>query len=130
MKDIGTVKISEVMTRAPRSIEPHQSVETARAWMDELRIRHLPVRENGEVVGILSDRDLNLVVGARPGAKSLKVEDAMISSVRAVSDNRLVGDVAREMLEHRVGSVIVTGRDGGLLGIFTDSDALRILAGS
>ena len=130
MKDIGTVKISEVMTRAPRSIEPHQSVETARAWMDELRIRHLPVRENGEVVGILSDRDLNLVVGARPGAKSLKVEHAMISSVRAVSDNRLVGDVAREMLEHRVGSVIVTGRDGGLLGIFTDSDALRILAGS
>jgi acetoin utilization protein AcuB len=128
-KDFSIIKVSEVMTKAPRSIEPHQSVETARAWMDELKIRHLPVRENGKVVGILSDRDLNLVLGSRSTAKTLTVEDAMISSVHSVGDHSCVSDVAREMLERRVGSVIVTGRDGGLLGIFTDSDALRVLAG-
>lgn len=128
MKDFKTVKISDVMTRAPRSIDPQQSVETAREWMDELKVRHLPVREDGDIVGILSDRDLNLVMGSRSDARSLKVEDAMISAVRSVGDGRLVSEVAREMLDHRIGSVIVTGRDGGLLGIFTDTDALRILA--
>ena len=97
--------------------------------MDELKIRHLPVRENGEIVGILSDRDLNLLEGGRSVAKPLTVEDAMISGVRTVNASRSVSDVAREMLDHKIGSVIVTGRDGGLLGIFTDSDALRMLAG-
>jgi acetoin utilization protein AcuB len=129
MKDFSALKISDVMTRAPRSIEPHQSIDTARAWMDELKIRHLPVRENGEIVGILSDRDLNLLAGGRSVAKPLTVEDAMISGVRTVNASRSVSDVAREMLDHKIGSVIVTGRDGGLLGIFTDSDALRMLAG-
>jgi CBS domain-containing protein len=33
------------------------------------------------------------------------------------------------MLTHRVGSAVVVGADGGVLGIFTDSDALRILSG-
>ena len=102
--------------------------------MDELRVRHLPVRDSGKIVGILSDRDLNLVLGATTGSRgdtgpSVTVEDAMISEVRSVAESRQVGDVAREMLEHHVGSVLVMGADGVLVGIFTDSDALRVLAG-
>ena len=121
--------VAEVMTKAPRSIEPGQSVDVARKWMDEMKVRHLPVRSAGQVVGVLSERDLNLVAGL-PGSRHApaSVEDAMISEVRSVSELRSVADVANEMLEHRVGCVLVTGKDGVLTGIFTDSDALRILA--
>jgi CBS domain-containing protein len=97
--------------------------------MDEMKVRHLPVREGGKIVGILSDRDLGLLMDNRSSKARLTVEDAMISSVYSVNSDRLVSEVAREMLEHRVGSVLVTGGDGGLIGIFTDSDALRILVG-
>ena len=134
MNDVSKLTVGQVMTKAPRSIEPHQPVELARKWMDELRVRHLPVRDSGKIVGILSDRDLNLVLGATTGSRgdkgpSVTVEDAMISEVRSVAESRQVGDVAREMLEHHVGSVLVMGADGVLVGIFTDSDALRVLAG-
>jgi len=62
MSDVTTLKISEVMTRMPRCIESHQSLELAGKWMNELNVRHLPVREAGKVVGILSDRDLGLML--------------------------------------------------------------------
>jgi acetoin utilization protein AcuB len=135
MSDFSKLTVAEVMTRSPRSIESHQSVTLARKLMDDLRVHHLPVREAGKVVGILSDRDLNLVMGGlstvgvgSEASSSLTVEDAMISGVHSVSASRPVPEVAKEMLDFRVGSVLVLDKDGGLLGIFTDNDALKILA--
>jgi CBS domain-containing protein len=49
--------------------------------------------------------------------------------VRTVAETSSVVEVAKEMLDHRIGSILVTGKDGALLGIFTDADALRVLAG-
>ena len=130
MKDLTQLMIADVMTKAPRSIEPHQSIDLARQWMDDMKVRHLPVRSGGKLVGILSERDLNLVAGLQGSKHALQtVEDAMISEVRTVTDSRKLKDVAQEMIEHRIGCVLVVGKDESLLGIFTDTDALRILAG-
>jgi CBS domain-containing protein len=130
MKNLTQLMIADVMTKAPRSIEPHQSIDLARQWMDDMKVRHLPVRSGGKLVGILSERDLNLVAGLQRSKHSLQtVEDAMISEVRTVTDSRKLKDVAQEMIEHRIGCVLVVGKDESLLGIFTDTDALRILAG-
>ena len=126
----GDLTVGDVMTMSPRSIEPHQTLETARRWMDDMKVRHLPVRSEGRIVGVISDRDINLLAGV-PGFSHTKstVEDAMISSVRTVSRSTKIRDVAREMLEHRIGCVIVTEKDENLVGIFTDTDALALLAG-
>ena len=130
MKDLTQLMIADVMTKAPRSIEQHQSIDLARQWMDDMKVRHLPVRSGGKLVGILSERDLNLVAGLQRSKDALQtVEDAMISEVRTVTDSRKLKDVAQEMIEHRIGCVLVVGKDESLLGIFTDTDALRILAG-
>jgi acetoin utilization protein AcuB len=134
MSDVATLKISDVMTRMPRCIESHQSLDLAGKWMNELNVRHLPVREAGKVVGILSDRDLVLMLGsdsdsARNPEHKRKVEDAMISNVLTVLDTQTVKEVAEKMLMHRVGSAVVTGLDGSVSGIFTDTDALKILCG-
>jgi acetoin utilization protein AcuB len=134
MSDVATLKISDVMTRMPRCIESHQSLDLAGKWMNELNVRHLPVREAGKVVGILSDRDLVLMLGsdsdsARNPEHKRKVEDAMISNVLTVLDTQTVKEVAEKMLMHRVGSAVVTGSDGSVSGIFTDTDALKILCG-
>lgn len=126
---LSEVTVAEVMTKSPRSIEPHQSIDVARRWMDDMKVRHLPVRSGGKVVGVLSDRDINLLTGIAGGAHSRSmVEDAMISSVRTVSASMKLKDVAKEMLEHRIGCVLVTEKDETLLGIFTDTDALAVLA--
>lgn len=132
MLDLSNVKVADVMTKAPRCIEPHQPAKLAWQWMDELKVRHLPVRESGKIVGIVSERDLGLLASPARAGRELaaqKVEDAMISGVLTVFESDSVKNVASSMLSHRVGSAVVVGDDGGVLGIFTDSDALRILSG-
>lgn len=132
MLDLSNLKVADVMTKSPRCIESHQPIKLAWQWMDELKVRHLPVRESGKIVGIVSERDLGLLASPAKAGRdvtSQKVEDAMMSSVLTVFETDNVKSVATTMLTHRVGSAVVVGNDGGVLGIFTDSDALRILSG-
>lgn len=129
--DYSKSKVSDVMTRSPKCVEPHQPISLALKWMDELKVRHLPVRESGKIVGVISDRDLLFFHGRNEslhGKSVVCVEDAMMSSVLTVSEADTVQDVAAQMVAHRVGSAIVTSGDGEVLGIFTDTDALKLLS--
>lgn len=57
-KSSKTTAINEVMTTEVLSVKPSDTVEQAMAIMSDKRIRHLPVIENGKVVGVLSIGDL------------------------------------------------------------------------
>ncbi len=50
--------VSEIMTAEVVTTNPQQTVEDCMALMTEKRIRHLPVVEDGQVVGVLSIGDL------------------------------------------------------------------------
>jgi CBS domain-containing protein len=52
------VPVSEWMTRHPETVESEDSTDHAAALMIHGGFRHLPVVDAGEVVGILSIRDL------------------------------------------------------------------------
>lgn len=54
----GDTPVSEVMTRAVRFVHPGQNSEQCMALMTENRLRHLPVVENGQVIGLVSIGDL------------------------------------------------------------------------
>lgn len=51
-------RVSEIMSRDVVSVSPAERVEDCMALMNQHHIRHLPVVEEGAVVGILSTRDL------------------------------------------------------------------------
>jgi CBS domain-containing protein len=51
-------QVGEIMTREPVTVSPDNSVNECMEIMTEERIRHLPVIEDGKVVGILSIGDL------------------------------------------------------------------------
>ncbi len=50
--------VGEIMTRDPETVTTSSTVNDCMQLMTEQRIRHLPVVENGEIVGILSIGDL------------------------------------------------------------------------
>jgi CBS domain-containing protein len=50
--------VKEIMTTPVTSVHPQQSLEECMSIMTERRIRHLPVLDNGELVGIVSIGDL------------------------------------------------------------------------
>ena len=98
--------------------------------MREGNFRHLPVTSGGDSVGMVTDRDIKLLLGpdfGNPDEGDLKVHDAYIDKPCVVPASTPVATVARTMAEHHIGSAIVTKNDK-LVGIFTVTDACRALA--
>jgi CBS domain-containing protein len=67
-----TVKVADAMTKAVKTTTLHTTVEQAMATMSAGRFRHLPVVENGRLVGIISIGD---VVKARIDQQQYEVEN-------------------------------------------------------
>ena len=52
--------VKDVMTASPRTISVHEKVIVAKQVMSKYSIRHIPVTEKADLIGIISDRDLKL----------------------------------------------------------------------
>lgn len=57
-KSSKNTKISEIMTENVLCVSPDQTVEKCMALMTEKRIRHLPVLESEQLVGVISIGDV------------------------------------------------------------------------
>jgi acetoin utilization protein AcuB len=128
MKRIPAVK--SVMTPFPYSIAIGAPVSEALEFMRRAKIRHLPVVEDGELKGIVSDRDIKLMLGpdfAYPRADELAVREAMAADSYIVDLSTPLDVVLDHMATHRIGSALVT-RKGKLVGVFTATDACRAFA--
>ncbi|HMK74211.1 MAG TPA: CBS domain-containing protein [Myxococcaceae bacterium] len=120
--------IEKFMTPTVHSIRSGASVAEARVAMEEHGVRHLPVLDGGQLVGMVSARDLAIVSGIRGlNADALPVEEAMSNDVLAVTPEEPLAQVAARMAERRAGSAVVV-RGERVLGIFTTTDALRALS--
>ncbi len=122
--------IKAVMTAFPYSVDVGASVADALAFMHEHRIRHLPVTQDGDLAGSVSDRDIRLILGpdfANPDANETLVAHAMVRDAYMVDMDARLDEVLAHMAEHHLGSAIVT-RHGKLAGIFTVTDACRHFA--
>jgi CBS domain-containing protein len=73
------MQVKDMMTRFPKVITPDVSVKEVKEIFERNKVRHLPVvGENGELVGIISQTDLNrLVFGAFMPGES-KYDDSMM----------------------------------------------------
>ncbi len=120
--------VGAIMTPQPVTVGRQETLATAHRLMRSHDIRHLPVLEHGDLVGILSQRDLLLLETLR-GVDIDKdlVEDAMTTDTYAVSPETPVATVARQMARKRYGCAVIMER-GRVAGIFTATDALRIVA--
>ena len=56
-RDPGTTKLADVMTIAPKTVDPDKSYGYALLIMQENGFRHVPVIENGKPIGIVSSRN-------------------------------------------------------------------------
>lgn len=118
-------QIREYMTPAPLTIGSDCPLADAIEEMKNHDIRHLPVRDKKDLVGILTWKNLNTAL-MRHDSGSMKVGDVMIPGPFTVKPDTLLSDVAAEMAEEKYGSVIVVdGND--VVGMFTTIDACRAL---
>ncbi|HEY6175953.1 MAG TPA: CBS domain-containing protein [Kofleriaceae bacterium] len=117
------------MTRQPWTIRKDAKMSQAHELMRGHRIRHLPVLEDGKLVGIVSDRDLHLMETLPDSdPDEITVDEAMTEDVYAVGLDDPVDAVAERMAVRKYGCAIVVNRHGGVEGIFTTVDAMQLLA--
>lgn len=116
--------IKAVMTPFPWKVRLDDSLAHATEVMRERNIRHLPVTDGDQLVGIVTERDIGLVenaVRASRESTSLTVRDACVIDTYVVDLTAPLDRVLAEMAERHIGSVLVVKR-GKLAGIFTSSD--------
>jgi len=121
--------VARFMTRHPVTVAPQTPLEEAIALMEERGFRHLPVVREGELVGILIDRDVPLGTGGRPAATlgldaaahPALVEQAMRAPAAFVEVGERGPMAATRMVEQRIGALPVIDA-GQLAGIVTETN--------
>lgn len=114
------------MTPFPWFIRTSDGIEQALELMREQDIRHLPVQHDGELVGIVTQRDIELAqtMSAGAGGRRLRVEDVCAFEPYVVDVGDRLDGVLVEMARRKIGSALVV-KQGKLAGIFTATDACR-----
>ena len=120
--------IKDFMTKIPTSVGLGETITDAMRVMSREGVRHLPVVEAHRVLGLLSQRELELV-GALEAIDPARtsVEIAMIPEPYHVAPDTPLAEVVAEMADKKMGSSLVMENDE-LLGVFTTTDALAALA--
>ena len=124
--------VQDWMSRNLMTLSPEASVAEALALCREKRIRHIPILEEGRLVGIVSDRDLrdaSPALGDPERTKALqkiRVGEVMTQEVTTIDPQDFIENAAQEMYELKIESLpVVVGEE--LLGIVTSSDMMRAL---
>lgn len=127
------MQLKEIESDQLITAKPADTVETAFKLMVDHDIRHLPILDGEEVVGIVSDRDLLLIVCWISAWTSLthqsttvgekQVAELMSSPASVLSEDESVERAARLMLERQFGAVLLE-KEGKLVGIVTETDIL------
>lgn len=131
------MNVSEIMTRNPEHIEQTEPVQKAVNRLVELDVRHLPITdENGQLVGVLSDRDLREyhqpfeMEFENPTAVADRdqtpVSDLMQGDVISTTPEDDVRDLIDIIIGQKIGAVpVVDPIEGTLVGIVSYVDILR-----
>jgi CBS-domain-containing membrane protein len=132
-------KVKDFMTTEVSTLGRNDTLDLADNVMALGRIRHLPVLEEGRVVGVVSQRDLfrsALAVALGYGEraqktllKTLRVKEVMSEPAITVSPEATIKEAARLMVEHKIGCVPVV-EGSTLVGIVTETDILRYIVSS
>jgi acetoin utilization protein AcuB len=121
--------VGELMTPEPCCIPAASPIREAHKIMAAHALRHLPVIDGGRLVGLVSERDLlRLEAAFDVDQRRDPVRVAMTSPAYWVLPETPLSVVAGQMRDRGIGSAVVVS-DGRVVGIFTTSDALEVLAG-
>lgn len=116
------------MTNMPKTIGEDIPISIAKEVMKRGEFRHLPVLSAGRLVGVVSDRDIS-VAESFSGKGEITIGDIMTPDPYVASQDEPVDHVLLHMAEKRYGCALVRDAESeALIGIFTDTDALRFYA--
>ncbi|MBD3871692.1 MAG: CBS domain-containing protein [Acidobacteria bacterium] len=130
------MKVRDLMSTDLVTLTEDETLTDAQRCMARGRIRHLPVVRDGQLVGLVTHRDLlaaSFSIFAEVEANeqrrvfaTVPVVEIMHRDVVTVSPDLGASQAARILLENKYGCLPAVGEGGELLGIVTEADFLRL----
>lgn len=127
--------VSSLMQKEFVSLRSTDRLDLAEHIMRLGRVRHLPVIDEGRLVGILSNRDLLAAALSKALAfettqrstflRSVDVSEVMTRDVVAVSPDTPLSEAARRMIAGKIGCLPVTREHRVMVGLLTETDLLK-----
>jgi len=128
-------KARDVMVVEPAVVTLDHTIDQTRRLMDKHSVRHLPLVEEGAILGIISRRDLSRLATTTMWTDDATDADRLILAQRlggiytpnptTASPDASVFALAQTMLQQQIGCVLIAGPARELLGLVTSSDVLR-----
>ena len=132
----GRMQVSEIMSKDVVTLIEDETLAHAKSCMDRGRIRHLPVVQDGRLVGLVTHRDLlaasfSIFAEVEPAEQrrvfvTIPIAEAMHRDVVTVRPETTVAEAARILLDNKYGCLPVVDADGTLLGIVTEADFMHL----
>ena len=127
------MKARDLMTPDPTTCKPSDNLRSVLRIMKSEDCGIVPIAEgngDGRVVGVVTDRDAALHLGANDSRPSeVRISDVMSTSLVAVEPDADIKEVSREMQQAQVRRVLVV-EGGRLLGVIATADLARASAHS
>jgi acetoin utilization protein AcuB len=127
------MKVKDIMVKEVATLDIEDELSLANDIMRLGRIRHLPVISGGNLVGIISERDLfrsslAQALGyrnqeTREVMKTLRIKDVMVKEVVTVTPDMELIEAVSLMVRRKIGCLPVV-QDNKLLGLVTETDIL------
>ena len=121
---MSAIRVRDLMTKEPVTIEADEEIDLAEQLMQLGRFRHVPVLEDGRLVGLITERDLLRARSADTPKRHVKAEALMTRDVFAIGPDVLLLEAAQLLLDRKYGCLPVV-EDGTLIGILTEADFVR-----
>jgi CBS domain-containing protein len=130
------MQVHEIMSTDIEVVDRNDNLQTVEERMVTKQLRHLPVLEQGEVVGMVTQRDLfkaamssDMGYGEKAQKaylQSVRVKEIMVYPVVTVSPDTSVAAAADILINQGIGCLPVVDATK-LVGIVTKTDLLRCL---
>jgi len=120
------MKVHEIMTTQVESVSPTTSLRRAAQKMSDLNIGSLPIIDDGQLLGIITDRDISchaIAMGHDPN--STEVQKVMTRDVNTCFDDQDITDAARLMSRQHIRRLAVLNHDNKVTGFLSVDDLAR-----
>ncbi len=114
--------VKDCMTKDLITISAREDVQYGFYLLKKHDVKQLPVIDNGNLLGIITERDLRMVIEKEYG---IKIESTMSKNLQTITENDAIETAAKIIHDNKYNALPVVDKGGQLVGIVTVTDVIE-----